>query len=365
MRIAIDFRKATEANRAGKGEYVYQLVKSLVVKNLDTEFVLLTHPHQKIDLPAGNWKQKIFGGGDILWHLFVWLWLEFVRPVDLFFASTSAIVPALLRSVPSVTVLFDFTTWRFPATHLPRAVSLERIFLPSAIRFSRHLLAISEFTKQEAIDLFKVSPAKITTTLLAAEDVYKPLQLSESSKNSLRQKYGLPEKFVLFLGTIEPRKNIDFIIREFEQIKFQIPGTKLVLAGSKGWYAKQVLGSASDDIVLTGYIDKEDKPSLYNLASTFVFPSIYEGFGMPPLEAMACGTPTVVSNAASLPEVVQDGAIQIELKTEALSSALEKILNSSELRQELSQKGIARAKELTWENTAKVTIKVLKQYSSR
>lgn len=356
-KVAIDFREAAQKHRAGKGEYVDQLVRALLAANLDAHFVLLTLAGQRIDLPGGSWTQKSFGRSSLLWHLLVYLWLEFVRPVDVYLASTSATVSALLRSVPSVTTLFDFTAWRHPATHLPRAVALERLFLPWAIKFSKKLLAISNFTKQEAIKLFGVSPDKIIVTPMAADDSFCPLDLKDEQRVALQRKYSLPPKFILYLGTIEPRKNVEFIVRSFGKIKSQVPDTKLVLAGSKGWYAHQILRSIDQDIILTGYIDKEDRPALYNLASVFVFPSHYEGFGMPPLEAMACGTPTIVSDRASLPEVVGDGARIVALEDpNSLAEVMLEILKKPAAD---GRPGIERAKRFSWDITAQKTWEVL------
>lgn len=362
MKVLVDFREAAKDNRAGKGEYVHQLVSALIEVAPEWEFVLLTFMGQKIDLPSGNWSQKSFRGGRLFWHIIVSWWCELFNPADVFFATTSAIVPVFISRIPVVMTIFDFTVWRYPATHLGHAVRLEKMFLPAALKRAKHLISISDFTKQEAIDLFNINSNKITTTRLGVNSNFKPLNLTAQNLSRLKNTYNLPDKFILYLGTLEPRKNLPMLISAFKSIQSQHPQIKLVLAGNLGWQNKNTKEMLNENIITIGYVKDEDRPALYNMAEVFVFPSLYEGFGMPPLEAMACGTPTIVSNAASLPEVVQDGAIQIELKTEALSSALEKILNSSELRQELSQKGIARAKELTWESTAKVTMEVLNRY---
>ena len=362
MKIAIDFREAASTAPAGKGEYVHQLCRRLLQVSSEAEFVFLTIPGQVIDLPRGNWRQKTFGGGALGWHIGVWFWLELLRPVDVYFSTTSVIVPACLRSVPCVTTLFDFTVWRYPKTHLTRAVWLEKIFMGQAIKHSHKLLAISNFIKQETITLFSTNPDKIIVTPLAADDIYQPMSLGGDEASALRRKYRLPAKFILYLGTIEPRKNIDLLIKAYQKIKSDIGDIKLVLAGSRGWHSREA-GLDNDDIILPGYIEAKDKAALYNIASLFVFPSVYEGFGLPPLEAMTCGVPTIVSDRASLPEVVGGGAGIVSVDSpDNLASVILEILKSPDRQAELRRRGLDQARQFSWRRTAEVTWEVLKQY---
>ncbi|MDD5606014.1 MAG: glycosyltransferase family 1 protein [Patescibacteria group bacterium] len=363
MKILIDFREGAATRRAGKGEYARQLVLEMVKQVKDAELILLTYPGQTLHLPKGNWRQKAIGGGKILWHLWVWLWCEIAKPADVYFASTSAIVPALLRRMPVVMTIFDFTVWRFPATHLSHAVRLEKIFLPLALKSAKHLLAISDFTRQEAQALFRVPAHKVTTTLLGVNEHYRPVALKVSTKKQLKKRYKLPDNFVLYLGTLEPRKNLPILISAFQSLKSQFPDTRLVLAGSLGWQSQQLQTLLTDDIVVTGFIRDADQVAVYNLAQLFVFPSLYEGFGMPPLEAMACGVPTIVSNQASLPEVVGSAAIQVPpTQTDKLTDAIKRILSSPNLQRQLSRAGRKRALEFSWRSTAQKTLEILKRY---
>lgn len=362
MRIAIDFREAVRKNRAGKGEYVYELVRAwLKIIDKNTQLILITYTGQSIDLPKGNWQQKTFMSG-WRWHKWVWVWLEFMRPVDYYFATTSFIVPAFLRSVPVVTTIFDFTVWRHLYSQA-RVDTLERLTAPLACRFSRKLIAISKFTKQEAIELFNVPNSKIETIYLAAGEQYKPLKISEAEKQRLRKKYRLPEKFVLYLGTLEPRKNILSIIRAFKNVESELDGTELVLAGGWGWKADEIKQAINTHEIRTiGYVDYIDKPLVYNLASLFVFPSYYEGFGLPPLEAMACGTPTIVSNTASLPEVVGDASPVVSPNNvDKLAKIMKDVVNNTITSRRLHTLGIEQAKQFSWEKAARQTQEVFKK----
>ena len=286
------------------------------------------------------------------------MWLRH-RPVDVYLSTQSFVIPAISRAVPVVTTLFDFTAWRYPKTHLSKAVRLEKLLARRAIRRSAHLLAISEFTKRETVELFGVAPGKITVTPMAAGEQFKPLLPDPAA----RAKYHLPEKFILYLGTIEPRKNLSRLIDAFGVVSQQFPDVKLVLAGGVGWQSEPVLARADDKVIFPGYILDRDRPAVYNLATVFVFPSLYEGFGIPPLEAMACGIPTIVSDRASLPEVVDGAAALVPAEDiTALADAMSQLLSSSGMRETLKQAGIRRAREFSWQQTARLTWEAVKRY---
>ncbi len=360
MRIAIDFREGAKEKRAGKGEYVWQLVNTWVVADLNDELLLVTERNQKIELPKGKWKQVTIPLSGIWWHLGTVLWLEFLRPVDLYFSTTSLIIPSLVRSIKTVTTLFDFTVWRFPFTHLPKAVMLEKLFMPLALKYSNHLVAISEFTKQEAITIFHTPERKISVTHLAAGAQFQPMSVSPRTITELQQKYNLPAKFILYLGTLEPRKNLNHLIKAYQEVASTISETKLVLAGAKGWGQEQ---PPTSGVVLAGYIEDSDRPLVYNLATALVFPSLYEGFGLPPLEAMACGTPVITSIAASLPEVVGDAAILISpTNVNKLAEAIREVVLSQNLRESLRTKGLLQAKKFNWVKTLSLTTTILHKY---
>jgi glycosyltransferase involved in cell wall biosynthesis len=174
----------------------------------------------------------------------------------------------------------------------------------------------------------------------------------------------LPDHYFLYIGTLEPRKNIQSIIRAYKANEGRFKGVKLVIAGRKGWMYEEIFKLVREfrlqnDIYFPGYIEDGDVPLLYRGAEAFVFPSLYEGFGMPPLEAMACGVPVITSNTSSLPEVVGDAGLRINPKDiEQLSYAMVKILEDSELRVNCVKKGLERAQNFTWENSAKKVIDI-------
>jgi glycosyltransferase involved in cell wall biosynthesis len=190
----------------------------------------------------------------------------------------------------------------------------------------------------------------------------------EEKLSAVKNKYGLPDKFILYLGTVEPRKNIDGIIRGYNELRtmnHELGDYKLVIAGGKGWKSKNIykeweLSKFKDDIKFLGYIDSADRAYLYNLAAVFVYPSFYEGFGFPPLEAMACGLPVVASYASSLPEVAGEAALMVDpYNINDIARALTEILTDDNLRKKLIARGLEQAKKFSWQKTAEEYLEIL------
>ncbi|MBU0649501.1 glycosyltransferase family 4 protein [Patescibacteria group bacterium] len=238
------------------------------------------------------------------------------------------------------------------------------------------IIAISENTKKDIIELCGISPDKIKVIYSGIEERYK--RITDAAHGSeeqkclfkIKRKYNLPEKYILYLGTIEPRKNVDGIIKAYNELRIancELRDYKLIIAGGKGWksdniYKEWGLSEFKDDIKFLGYIAYEDKIYLYNLASVFVFPSFYEGFGFPPLEAMASGTPVVASYAASLPEVIGDAALMIDpYNISDIARGMRKILTDENLKNKLVERGLEHIKKFSWEKTAKKYLEILIQ----
>ena len=219
--------------------------------------------------------------------------------------------------------------------------------------------------------IYKIDDEKIKVVYSGINSVSN-IEPSEASISKIRNKYKLPENYILYLGTIEPRKNIIGIIRAFEELKKHNikKNYKLVIAGSKGWLCKDVFEVAKNstvinDIFFTGFVDDEDKSILYKLAEIFVYPSFYEGFGFPPLEAMQNGTPIITSNFSSLPEAVGDAAIMVNpYNIDELARAMENLLNDDNLKNNLIQKGFQQTKKFSWQKCAGETLEILKSQAS-
>ncbi len=230
-------------------------------------------------------------------------------------------------------------------------------YVPTTIKKSQHIVAVSENAKNEMVSHYGADPDKITVINPAIDhDFFRPRPQPEI--DAVRKKFGIVKPYILHTGTLEPRKNIAGILNAYTKLSPQVRESfSLVLAGGKGWLDREIkaqLDTLKDfDIILTGYVPDEDLPALYSGASLFVYPSFYEGFGMPPLEAMACNTPVVASDNSSLPEVVGDAGILVDAHdTTGLALHIEKVLYDPALADELRRKGLERAKAFTWEQSA-------------
>ena len=229
------------------------------------------------------------------------------------------------------------------------------------------VMVISECTKRDAMKYLSVPESKIRLTYCGTSSRFQPI--SSEQRSSVLKKYELPtDGYLLNVGNIEPRKNLVRLVEAYALLKkrttCQFP---LVLAGGAGWKNSEVYKriedmAMADAIRLIGYVPDEDLPAVMSGATLFLYPSLYEGFGLPPLEAMACGTPVVASNTSSLPEVVGDAALTVDpYDVEGLAKAMEQLLNDEELRNEMRTRGLARAKLFSWERTARETLKVYEE----
>lgn len=238
-------------------------------------------------------------------------------------------------------------------------------WMPFTYRFADHLIAVSEHTKKDAIKVLGIPEEKITVIHEAADERYMLIS-DERQIDSVRKKYSLGDApFILHVGTLEPRKNLPFLVRAFALAKKENKiDAKLVITGKKGWYYEGLFGlvdelKLQDEIIFTGYVEDEDIPALYNAAKIFVFPSLYEGFGLPPLEAMASGTPVISSNTSSMPEVVGDAGVLLPPKDETRwAAAIADLLTDEKKWSECRKKGLAQAKKFSWERCARETIAV-------
>lgn len=235
-----------------------------------------------------------------------------------------------------------------------------------AVKRADHILTDSEWTREDVLNYLDATPERVTTIYLAAASVYRPITSRQEVRRAV-QRYGLPSDFIIFVGTLEPRKNVPTLLKAVRQLRDQNYDVHLAIVGRKGWLYDEIFATLTelgiaDYVHFLENVPTDDLARLYNAACCLTLPSYYEGFGLPPLEAMACGTPVVVSNRSSLPEVVGDAALVVDPDSaEELSAALGRIFDDSELRAELRQRGLVRAGEFSWSRAARETMAVYEE----
>lgn len=263
----------------------------------------------------------------------------------------------LITGGKTITVIYDLSYIHFRQFADKKNAALLSRRVPVAVKKSDKIITISESSKKEIVEYYKVEPEKVVIIPPAVDhDVFRPLGHKQITQ--IRNKYKINRSYILYTGTLEPRKNIIGILDAYALLPKPLRTTfQLVLAGGKGWLDHEIQEKLEDykdlEVVLTGYVPDEDLPALYSGASVFVYPSFYEGFGMPPLEAMACGAPVITSNNSSLPEVVGTAGITIEAKdTNSLVKNMQRVLTDKKLANKMKKDGLIQAEKFSWAESA-------------
>lgn len=352
MIIAIDIRE-TVCKKTGKGWYADQMIKALLHQDKKNEYHLYTHT-KNIDFETySNVTQHIFRQEGWRWHLRVRSDLLKLKP-DLFWAPTSYIIPALApKSLKTMITVHDLVAFVLPIGHTRKAIWLERLTLKRAVRKAWKIATVSENTKKDLKTLFEIPDSKVVLTPCAASAFFK-FDVDSAALRRIKMDHHLPRHFILAVGTLSPRKNFVRLIHAFKRFRKIHSEYHLVIVGDRGWKVQDILKEAQDErIHLMGYMGAEELAMLYHLAEGFVFPSLYEGFGIPPLEAMACGCPVIASNSSSIPEVVGEAALLVDPYSEkAMAQAMEQVVDDAPLSKSLIEKGKERVKHFSWEKSA-------------
>lgn len=341
--IGIDIR-AAHGNGAGKGTYCLEITKAILKvlpKNLEVRLYT-----DKLNPKIPESKQVLIKGRGILWHFNLKKYIK-SHPVDFFIAPSSFIYPAIApKSQKTAIVVHDMIAFMFAKNHKLFPTLVERLTLGRAIKNSEFIITVSKNTQK---DLCRIKAAakkrEIVLAYPAVSEIFK------AQKTAILE---LPEKYVLAVGTIEPRKNFESIFKAFEKLAHRHADLHLCIAGAKGWQVSKIFKNfpkhLSDRIHFLGYVPLHNLPELYSRAKCLIYPSLYEGFGIPPLEAMACGCPVVTSNVSSLPEVVGNAAITSgPTDIKAIVEGVEKIMKNPD---SYIKKGLAQAKKFRWEESA-------------
>lgn len=382
FRIGIDI--STLLNHGpdiGAGRYIINLVRNLLEidnKNTyvltgrytSTEYLEIAYnlkkdfENNKIELKFYRTPQKKLD----LWNRLKFPPIEFLGfKADILHCPDYLIPPTLNKNI--VLTIHDLAFVRFPQFNFDWFIKKYTGEVKKNAQISKKIIADSKSTKNDIVKFFKIDPSRIGVVYLAADDLFIKLPEKEKDKNVLK-KYKINKEYILSVGTIEPRKNFITLIKAFNHIK-QIKADfsyKLVIAGRTGWkseatYLERENSPYRDDILFIGRVPDKDLVQIYNQAELFVYPSLFEGFGLPPLEAMSCGLPVIASDTSSLKEVIGNAGILVTAGDESkLKKQILHVLENEEIKEELKGKSLIRAKKFSWEETARKTLEIYHSY---
>jgi glycosyltransferase involved in cell wall biosynthesis len=370
MRIGVDYTAAVRQG-GGIGRYTRNLIRALSELDGESRYTLFV---------AGGW-----GDGDGLgqwpenfrvrsvpisdrWTTILWQRLRLPLPIQLMtgpldlFHSPDFVLPPVGHT-PAILTVHDLSFLRVPRFFVPGFREYLEGAVRRAVRHAGHILADSESTRRDLIELLGVEPERASVLYPGVEPRFRPIEDAELP-NWVRARYDLPGRFVLGLGTLQPRKNFDGLIEAFGRLlaargdEPEIAGLHLVIAGGRGWMYEETLAlparlGLGNRVHFPGFVADDDLPALYNLAAAFAFPSWYEGFGLPVLEAMACGTPVVAADNSSLPEAAGEAALRVNAgDADGLADSLGLLLVDSTLRGRLVAAGYEQARHFTWQGAA-------------
>ncbi len=362
MLIGIDASRAARGKRTGTERYSFELIRHLVALDQKNRYRLYFDRPPFCELRIANCELRVMPFPRLWTHARL-SWEMMHRPPDVLFVP--AHVLPLVHPPRSVVTIHDLGYLHFPRAHR----LLDRLYLDLSTRYNAraaaHIIADSQATKRDLVERYGVAPSKIAVIYPGYDgETFQPLRDREAIE-AVKARYGIAGDYILFVGTIQPRKNLVRLMEAFSLLKRQAADLQLVIAGKKGWLYEAIFRRVRElglegRVVFTGYVAEEDLPALFSGARLFVFPSLYEGFGLPVLEAMACGVPVVCSNASSLPEVAGDAALLFDpLDVEGMAAAMERVLGDERLRAELVERGLKRARGFSWERCARQTLAVL------
>jgi len=365
MRVGIDAR-LVYYRKAGISQYTLRLLEELAAADKEDDFVVFRSRRDR-----STWvKQANFRYRGLFTpphHRFEQLLLPLeIAPADLDVLHSPDFIPPFKRNCKSVITIHDLNFLLYPHFLTPESA---RYYgqIDQAVRRCDHIVAVSESTKRDIIRLTGAPEHKITVVYEAAHPMYRPLRDTELC-DQVRAKFGIAHDFVLFMSTIEPRKNVPTLLMAYKQlVENYHTDVELLLGGEKGWLFDEVFAlvgklGLQERVRFLGHVSPEDLVGLYNAARVLVHPAFYEGFGLTPLEAMACGTPVIVSNTSSLPEVVGDAALLVDpTDVDGMAVAIWRVLSDDTLRQSLVNKGLKRARHFSWKKAAQETLEIYRR----
>ena len=375
-RIGVDVTSALTQG-GGIGRYTRELIQAVAEQDPHNQYQLfsaklVTDPPVADPLPiAPNFEYKAAPLNE-RWLYRLWYRARMPLPVQAvlggldLFHSPDFVLPPVLGNIPTLLTVHDLSFVHFADVYVPSLVSYLNKVVPWSVRRATHILADSEATKRDLVEIYDVSAEKITTLYAGVSPHFLPVT-KEKQFRSVRQKYNLGSNpYIFSVGTVQPRKNYRMLIQAFAPLAKQFPHN-LAIAGGKGWLFDEILAEIEAQgltgrVRFLGFVDDVDLPTLYSDATLFMIPSIYEGFGIPILEAMACGVPVVASNASCLPEVVGDAGMLLDPNdTQAWTETMRSLLTDATQRARLVGKGALQGRKFSWQKSAEQLIALYHQ----
>jgi glycosyltransferase involved in cell wall biosynthesis len=353
--IGVDARAAAEVP-AGRGRVVRELLQALATLQNDHRFTLYCREPESTLALDERFEWRRIAARDPVWHVRAARHAN--RSCDVYF-STNSYLAAWFTRVPTVLLVYDLIAFVPGARAQRRAQTIERATIRPALRRARRVLCISHATESDLVGRFPAARGKTAVMQLAADERFGRPR-SEAELSEVRRRYGLDREFVLSTATLEPRKNLPRLIEAYAGLEPELrERAKLVLVGPAGWEMEETLRTARahEGIELLGYVPDDDLGALYELCTAFCYPSLYEGFGLPLLEALQSGAPSIASDTPSLVEVAGDAARLVDPRdVAAIRAALAELLSNENVREELRERGRRRAREFSWEKAARTAL---------
>lgn len=319
-------------------------------------------PLDDLPNPKANWQYRVISPAKF--------WTQWRLPLDLYahnprpdiFLSLGHYAPRF-TPIKNIVTITDLGFLTYPEQLTRKDLWQLKHWTDYSVRSAGHIIAISEYTKKDIIKFYHINPNKISIIYPGYDkDLFRPLN-NQKEIEKILLKYNITKPYLLFIGALKPNKNLERLITAFSRLEYK--NFNLVIVGKKGWFYESIFETVSklkleDRIIFTGFVPDIELPFLLNAARLFVFPSLYEGFGMPVIEAMACGTPVVTSNVASLPEVIGDAGVTVDpYRVEDITAG---IIDGLEKHIFYSEKGLKRVKSFSWDQSAKQLIKIIERF---
>lgn len=366
--IWIDGYEANVAQRVGSGQVAFELLRNIYELDRENNYTILLQgkPFKDLPEPRENWSYKILRPSSFWTRLVIPAYYMLTKNKPDVILSPTHYIPAFIKA-KKVAIIFDLSFLRFPKMFKKDDLYKLMNWTKYSAKESAHIITISDSSKNDILEFYKMPEKKITVAYPGYdEEIFKPVKSLEKIEK-VKEKYGISGNYVIYIGTIQPRKNLLRLIQAMKSIddcKLVIVG-KIKGQGRQAWMNEEILAEPKklgieEKIIFTDFVPTEELPILLSGAKAFVLPSLWEGFGIPVVEAMACGTPVIVSDVSSLPEVAGEAGIMVDPNSEAqIEQAIRLLVSDQKMRDRLSKKALEQAKKFSWSKMAKQVINAL------